>query len=506
MNLLPHAKIKKNGGFPPAAKAVFPMFQDTVSTIPDEVLLSTQRGVPGEFLLLFTVLVWVLFLLIFLGNAKSRLNQWCFFSGMCFSLGVCKEYLYFSLFPYLYQLYQWPSYEFSYHLYSVLTAVFYYVSMPTVLIFSFYFSRLDERKPLLFSGLRFLVFLPALFFFLRYPCLDTRYYQLYDSRYYASMALYNLIYGVILTWIIVLTLIRERGRASFRQKKVAAVLTLLPIWYELLSAYLIHLLRLKEYFKAWQGNMAIILFLLVYFFYHASKDGFMGIRFHHENFDWNQEELLIHKNASCIQHMLKNELAKIEWCAQALSGAPGAMEAQEYPRIILRSTEHLKNCLAKSKRYSQDILLKPGLHPVRPILEESVSPLRHQHPQIQFLIHCPEEAVLSCDREYLEEVLNNLLANALEAMGEKGAVTLSFSRLPGRRGSQLTVADTGCGIPPEEREQLFTPYHTTKTAGEHMGMGLYFCRRVLEGHGGSIQADSVPGAGTTFTLTFPASP
>ena len=46
-----------------------------VSTIPDNVLLSTQTGVPGEFLLLFTVLVWVLFLLIFLGNSKSRLNQ-----------------------------------------------------------------------------------------------------------------------------------------------------------------------------------------------------------------------------------------------------------------------------------------------------------------------------------------------------------------------------------------------------------------------------------------------
>ena len=110
-----------------------------------------------------------------------------------------------------------------------------------------------------------------------------------------------------------------------------------------------------------------------------------------------------------------------------------------------------------------------------------------------------------CDREYLAEVLNNLLTNALEAMGDKGVITIACSRYTPRKICQLTVADTGCGIPPEELDLLFTPYHTTKTAGEHMGLGLYFCRRVMEGHGGSIKAESVPGSGSTFTLTFPTS-
>ncbi len=476
-----------------------------VSTIPDNVLLSTQTGVPGEFLLLFTVLIWVLFLLIFLGNSKSRLNQWCSLSGICFSLGVFKEYLYFTLFPFLEEFYHWPVHDLSYQVYSVLTAVFYYCSMPITMNFGFYYAQLDERHPRLFSVLRFLVFVPALLFFIRYPCLETRYYQLYDADYYLSVAVYNWICGILLTTLMVRSLLQARGHASFHQKKVVAVLALLPIWYELLSAFLIHVLRLREYFKAWQGNMVIILFLLIYFFYHASKEGFMGIRFHYETFDWIKEENLIHKNASSIQHMLKNEMAKIEWCAQALAANPSAPEAQEYPRIILRSTEHLKNCLAKTKRYSQDIILKLKPCPVRALLEECVSPLRYRYPQVQFLIHCKEEEALVCDREYLAEVLNNLLTNALEAMGDKGVITIACSRYTPRKICQLTVADTGCGIPPEELDLLFTPYHTTKTAGEHMGLGLYFCRRVMEGHGGSIKAESVPGSGSTFTLTFPTS-
>ena len=481
------------------------MLKATDSTITGDILLGTQKGVPGEFLLLFTVLIWVLFLLIFLGNAKSRLNQWCFFSGMCFSLGVFKEYLYFTLFPSLEAVYGWSLFPVSYYVYSVLTAVFYYFSMPITLVFIFYFSRLEERKPRLFAWCRFLVFLPAIFFLIRYPCLETRFYQLYDPQYYLFIAVYNWSYGLLLTGLIFRTLFLERGSAAFQQKKVAAVLTLLPIWYELISAFLIHVLRMRSYFKAWQGNMVIILFLLIYFFYHASKDGFMGIRFRYENFDWNQEENLIHKNASCIQHMLKNEIAKIEWCAQALDVSAGTIEAREYPRIILRSTEHLKNCLAKTKRYSQDILLKPQPCLVSALLEECVAPLRYQHPQIQFFLHCPEGEMLVCDREYLSEVLTNLLTNAMEAMGEKGVISLTFSHLPARKGSQLAIADTGCGIPEEERNLLFTPYHTTKSAGEHMGLGLYFCRRVMEGHGGSIQAHSVPGVGTTITLTFPPS-
>ena len=52
------------------------------------MLIGTSKGLPGEFLLLFAVLIWVLFFLIYLGNRQNKLNRWCFISGMCFSMGA----------------------------------------------------------------------------------------------------------------------------------------------------------------------------------------------------------------------------------------------------------------------------------------------------------------------------------------------------------------------------------------------------------------------------------
>ena len=59
------------------------------------------QGLPGEFLLLFVIFIWLLFILTLLSDIHNKLNFWCFISGMIFSLGVLKEYLYFCLVPYL---------------------------------------------------------------------------------------------------------------------------------------------------------------------------------------------------------------------------------------------------------------------------------------------------------------------------------------------------------------------------------------------------------------------
>ena len=109
--------------------------------------VGTSRGMPGTALLLFTILVWALFLLVYLSNRRNKSNQWCAFAGFCFSMGVFKEYLYFSLDPSLTADLSFYSPELSYHIYSVLTGVLYYLAMPCSIMFSFYFSNFDQRHP-----------------------------------------------------------------------------------------------------------------------------------------------------------------------------------------------------------------------------------------------------------------------------------------------------------------------------------------------------------------------
>ena len=107
---------------------------------------------------------------------------------------------------------------------------------------------------------------------------------------YTIVASYNLIYGVLATVPIVITLFRERKEIQFRQRRLVSVLALLPLWYWLVTLFLFHLLKLDHLYKLWQGNAVIILVLFVYYMRHLFKGGVWGMRLTREYFDWSNRQ------------------------------------------------------------------------------------------------------------------------------------------------------------------------------------------------------------------------
>jgi PAS domain S-box-containing protein len=101
----------------------------------------------------------------------------------------------------------------------------------------------------------------------------------------------------------------------------------------------------------------------------------------------------------------------------------------------------------------------------------------------------------------LSEVLTNLILNAMDAMPEGGRLTIATRHTPGR-DVQVTVADTGIGMPETIRQRIFEPFYSTKGEGGS-GLGLSMAYSIVRRHGGEIHVDSEPGTGTTFALTFP---
>lgn len=107
---------------------------------------------------------------------------------------------------------------------------------------------------------------------------------------------------------------------------------------------------------------------------------------------------------------------------------------------------------------------------------------------------------LGLDRDAMHSVVTNLVVNAREAMSGEGAIRVA-TRVE-NDGLVLTVADEGCGMSAEFiRNQLFRPFHSTKTKG--LGIGMFQCRKIIETHQGSIGVDSAPGRGTRFTIRLP---
>ena len=109
--------------------------------------------------------------------------------------------------------------------------------------------------------------------------------------------------------------------------------------------------------------------------------------------------------------------------------------------------------------------------------------------------------VAELDPGQLQQVLYNLLFNALDAQPTGGRVAVAVVGDADR--VVIRVEDDGPGLPPAVRDRLFEPFVSTKDAG--MGLGLSICRRIVETHGGEIAAADRPGGGTVFTVRLPVS-
>jgi PAS domain S-box-containing protein len=115
----------------------------------------------------------------------------------------------------------------------------------------------------------------------------------------------------------------------------------------------------------------------------------------------------------------------------------------------------------------------------------------------------PEIEEAMADPRTLEQVIVNLISNAIQAMSAGGTLSIAISPKQSKRGRtvQLKVADTGPGIPPEQLDRIFDPFFTTKKSGT--GLGLAISRRIMIAHQGGIKVESFPDAGTVFEIDLP---
>jgi C4-dicarboxylate-specific signal transduction histidine kinase len=116
----------------------------------------------------------------------------------------------------------------------------------------------------------------------------------------------------------------------------------------------------------------------------------------------------------------------------------------------------------------------------------------------------PSVPVVQGDSIQIQQVLINLLTNALDAMDDQPidlrTITIS-TRFENSNGIIVSISDSGRGIPPDTFEDLFSPFHTTKSTG--MGLGLSICKSIIETHGGKIWAENNPDGGAIFSLILP---
>ena len=110
--------------------------------------------------------------------------------------------------------------------------------------------------------------------------------------------------------------------------------------------------------------------------------------------------------------------------------------------------------------------------------------------------------ILPADRGQIEQVLTNLLQNAIEACGNVDNPQISLSSKTDENGFiELCVSDNGPGILPQAMDKIFVPFYTTKTGGS--GIGLSLCRQIVSRHGGNISVRNLPEGGCAASVLLP---
>jgi PAS domain S-box-containing protein len=209
--------------------------------------------------------------------------------------------------------------------------------------------------------------------------------------------------------------------------------------------------------------------------------------------------------AAGIAHELRNGLKPISGSVEVLQRELKLDgESADLMALIARESARLNKFVTDLLSYSRerDLALEPVT--LDDHLRELVGTLRHDPRRtdgmrVEFQPG-PSDARVAVDAEQIRQVWLNLAANALEALGERGTLTVTWVA---RGADQVAVEfrDDGPGIPPEDLRRVGEPFFTTKRGGT--GLGLAIAQRIVERHGGVLTLESVAGRGTTARVMLP---
>ena len=226
--------------------------------------------------------------------------------------------------------------------------------------------------------------------------------------------------------------------------------------------------------------------------------------------------------AAGIAHDFNNIMATIVLYAQMLSQTEDLTpRGHERLATVNQQAMHATNLTQQILDFSRRAVLERRPLNLLPLLKEQIKLLERTLPEnIKIaLAYGPDEYTVNADPTRVQQAVMNLALNARDAMPEGGDLRIGLERIQVQPGEspplpemeagewvQVTVADTGTGIPPDVLPHVFDPFFTTKAPGEGSGLGLAQVHGIVKQHEGEIDVQSQVGHGTTFTIYLPALP
>ncbi len=214
----------------------------------------------------------------------------------------------------------------------------------------------------------------------------------------------------------------------------------------------------------------------------------------------------------CIAHEIRNPLGSVELFASLLrKDLRDQPELKTYAEHISMAVQSMDRLLSNLLVYTKPDCSNAAWQGTESLIQGVLTLASHATAAASIQIRChvdPQVPSLWCDGGKMNQILLNLVLNAVQAMPEGGILTIAATVAPPPISDvpavQLTVSDTGIGIPTELQSRVFDPFFTTKDHGT--GLGLAIVHALVEAHHGRIDVESHVGRGTSFVMTLPRGP
>jgi signal transduction histidine kinase len=212
--------------------------------------------------------------------------------------------------------------------------------------------------------------------------------------------------------------------------------------------------------------------------------------------------------ATQVAHELKNPLAGLRLYARHLEqrlDEGGDATCSDLARKITSTVDHLAAVVSEITAFGRQPELRRTPTPLAPLLDECIALARARCPAEGIEVvrgydtACPE---IEIDARELRKAFLNLILNGLEALEGRGRLTITTSWSAEAAAVTVSIDDTGPGMSDETLARVYDLFFTTKPEGT--GLGMAIARSVIDSHGGEIEVQSAPGAGTRIRVRLPA--
>ena len=252
----------------------------------------------------------------------------------------------------------------------------------------------------------------------------------------------------------------------------------------------------------------IITLISMLFLYHNQNRHLAGIVEMTRKLEKAERLSSLGQLAAGVAHEIRNPLNAISMASQRLKREFVPVEEEKSEEfntittVIRDEIRRLNGIIEEFLTFSKSRRLQLRENTVQDVLQKIVNLVSAEaaHNGVSIRTDWPDApVVIPMDMDKLQQALLNLVKNAVESINGDGSVTIAIQQ--GEKGLvKIMIADTGCGLTPEEIERIFNPEYTTKEKG--LGLGLSLAHEIIRGHGGEIRVQSRKGEGTVFEILF----